>query len=509
MRSHFRIVIGSVIGIMILLLGFHVGGPSLLPVARYSQLIGCLIGGFMVLVSVRMPIRPEENVEPWLKREQLVWTIIGCGFIPWFIGESFWRYYQAIGESPFPSLADIGYSSFAPLIFVGLILQPFPRGSQKRIFLILDSLITTGALLSIAWFLLLGSLAQNPAQSLFAKFLGLYYPIADIALLSCIIFLLLRGSDQTYQVPARRISLLVFSFGLSVYAISDFLFNVLQNVGLYVDGTWIDLGWPLGLMTIGISAYLRRFLPNSTTTSQAEQHVRGNAEQLRFGPAQLLPYLLLVILLVVLSINVLLSSDKTQQSIRPVLFVATLIVIGLVIIRQIMTMHENFILMRKQLNIHEKLEKVYRNVEDRKTELEEGITYLKGIQTRLANGDVRARAQITNGDLWPLAVGLNLMADRMMRSEQDQKHIQKLVKAVDDLSIALERDRGNKIPLVLPASCLDVPELHRLLIVLGLKPPAGTSSASTSLPPNTFQRQPSAPPGIQNNFLHSTQRAAP
>lgn len=93
MRSHFRIVIGSVIGIMILLLGFHVGGPSLLPVARYSQLIGCLIGGSMVLVSVRMPIRPEENVEPWLKREQLAWTIIGCGFIPWFIAESFWRYY--------------------------------------------------------------------------------------------------------------------------------------------------------------------------------------------------------------------------------------------------------------------------------------------------------------------------------------------------------------------------------------------------------------------------------
>src|SRR5260370_489430 len=283
MRYHFRIVLGSLIGItivMILLLAFHLGGPSFLPVARLCALVGPLVAGALCLVSVNMPIRQQENVEPWLRRERLAWTLMGCGYIGWAIGESFWRYYSLHGQSPFPSLADAGFSSFNPLVFAGLLLLPSSKNSDKRLFLILDSLIAMGAMLSIAWFLLLGSLAQTPNESVLAKFLGLYYPVADIALLSCIIFLLLRG------------------------------------------------------------------------------------------PAQVLTYLLLVILFVVLGFNVL-SSDKTQQSIRPVLLIATLIVIGLVIVRQIMTMQENDGLMKAQVNTLKKLEKVYHDVENRKVELEE------------------------------------------------------------------------------------------------------------------------------------------
>ena len=117
---------------------------------------------------------------------------------------------------------------FPSPVFLGLILLPSSRG-HKRTFLLLDSLIAMGAMLSIAWFLLLGSLAQTPAESVLAKFLGLYYPTTDIALLSCIVFLLLRGPDRISQAPARRVSLLVLGLGLGVYAISDFNFNVLQN----------------------------------------------------------------------------------------------------------------------------------------------------------------------------------------------------------------------------------------------------------------------------------------
>lgn len=508
MRSHFRVVIGSLVGlsiVMILLLAFHLGGPSVLPVARFCVLIGPLVAAGLSLVSVNIPFHQDEDAEPWFKREQLAWTLIGCGYVAWAIGEAFWRYYSALGQNPFPSLADVGFSTFFPPIFVGLILLPSPKSSQKRIFLILDSLIVMGTLLSIAWFLLLGSLAQTPNETVLAKFLGLYYPITDIALLSCLVFLLLRGSDRTSRVPARRISLLMLAIGLCLYSAGDFAFNVLQNIGQYVDGTWLDLSWPLGMMIMATGAYLRRFLPRDTSGNIGEEGTRDEAERFRFGPVHLLPYFLLVILFVVLGFNVL-SSDKTQQSIRPVLLIATLIVIGLVVIRQIMTMLENESLLEVQVDTLKKIEKVYHDAEDRKIELEEGISHLKEVQTRLANGDVRARAQIMSGDLWPLAVGLNLMADRMMRSEHNQRYAQKLAKAVGDLSMALE-SRGSRAPIVLPSSCLDVPELHRLLIVLGLRPPAGTVSPPTPLPPTTFQRRPLAAPEKLNNPFDVSQRA--
>ncbi len=510
MPSHSRVVLGSVAGVgvlMILLLGFHLGGAGLLKVGIYSPLLGALIGGIMTLVYVNRPIRQEEDVEPWLERERLAWVLIGCGCIAWGIGESFWRYYESLGQNPFPSLADLGYSSFPPLVFAGLILQPSSRSGQRHAFLLLDSLVAMGALLSIAWFLLLGSLAQTPAESVLAKVLGLYYPTADVALVSCIVFLLLRGSGDNYQASARRISLFVVILGLCLFAFSDFLFNVQNNIGTYVEGTWVDLGWPLGMLTLGVAAYLRRFLPASWGAT-LEQQQKQYTQQLRFGPAQALPYLLLVVLFCLLVYNVL-SPASTQQSIRPVLVGATMIVVVLVLARQILTMLDNMRLVRKQIATLQELAGINQSIADRNATLEAGVTHLKEIQTRLANGDVRARAYIMNGELWPLAIGLNLMADRMMRSERSQVDAQTVAKAVVDFSQALERRRSG-IPLVLPASCHHVPEIHRLLLALDFKPaPETPQSVPHPVPPRprssplapipetpaaSFHRRPSASP---------------
>ncbi len=469
MPSHFRTVIWTLVGIgvlMILNLGFHLGGDALLPIGRFFPLLGALIGGILALICVNTPFRRGENAEPWFGRERLGWTLIGCGFIGWSIGESFWRYYVAHGQSPFPSLADLGYSSCEPLILLGLFLQPFSKQGNKRLFLLLDSLIAMGALLAIAWFLLLGSLAQTPAESGLAKFLGLYYPSSDVVLLSYVIFMLIREQDHLTHAKARRLSLLVLGLGLSLYASADFLFNVLSNLGVPVDGTWIDLGWPLGIMTMGAAAYLRRFSP-ATVESVVEQQMEQRARQ-SFRPSQLLPYVLLVTLFLVLAINVL-SSDQAQQSIRSVLLIATLLVVGLVVARQIITVLQNERLLRDQRTVYAQLEKTHQDVEQRKAELERGVEYLKDIQTQLANGNVRARARVENGtDLWPLATGLNLMADRMMRSEAVQKQAQLVIRAVDELSQALERSEHDRNPFVLPLLCREVPALQRLLRILGL-----------------------------------------
>ena len=491
MSSHSRFVLASVIGVgilMIFLLGFHLGGEELHNVGIFSPLLGAFIGGTLALVCVNLPLRQEEDVEPWLGNERLAWALIGCGCIAWGIGESFWLYYQALGQNPFPSLADLGYVCFPPLVFAGLILLPSSKSNQKRRFFVLDSLIAMGALLSIAWFLLLGSLAQTPAESVLAKVLGLYYPTADVALVSCIVFLLLRGASEGHQASARRISLLVAVLGLCVFTCSDFIFNVQNNLGTYVEGTWIDLGWPLGMMVLGVAAYLRRFLPRNTSGSVTEEQETRRTQQFSFGPAQAVPYLLLVVLFLVLAINVL-SSDTTQQYIRPVLVVATLMVVALVIARQIVTIRENARLIHEQVKANYQLEQVYQDIAKRKADLEAGVTYLKEIQTRLANGDVRARARFQSGDLWPLAEGLNHMADRMMKSEQRQKVVMQAMKAVDDLSQALEEHTRRGIPLVLPGSCYHLPEIQRLLLAMGWKPapeapfPEITTAAGRRQPP--------------------------
>ena len=471
MNSSSRFVVRSVawIGVaMLIIVLFHIGGSTIaLRVGQFSPLTGAFIGGFLTLTCVILPIGRREATEPWLRNEQLGWILIGCGVIMWGLGESFWRYYVSIGESPFPSLADIGYFSFPLLVFTGLLLQPSSGTGRKRLLLLLDSLICMGSILAIAWYLLLGSLAQAPGEANIAKFLGLYYPISDTALLSCVLFLLLRGQGRAYQATARRVSLLVMGLGLCFFVFSDFLFNVQQNAGTYVEATWIDLGWPYGMMTIGIAACLRRFLP-VTPKEVIEQRMRDRAEDVSFGLPQFAPYMLLSFLFFVLTLNVL-STDPGQLAIRPVLLLATLGVVGLVVIRQVLTLRDNARLTRQQAESLEDLQVANRRIEEQSrmiaihnAELEQGIEHLKDVQANLANGNVHARARLTSGALLPLAASLNLMADRLIRLWQTSIYAQRLVNALGELCTALDNHwKGER--LIIPESCNELVEMHHLL----------------------------------------------
>ena len=447
-------------------------------------------GGIVAIVSVNIPIYFGEEAEPWLGNERLAWTLLGAGSIMWGIGECIYRYLLAHNLPNFPALSDVGYSSLPPLMFIGLLLQPSSGPGRARLLVILDSLISMGSILAIAWFLLLGSMAQAPGEANLAKFLGLYYPISDMALLSCVIFLITRGQGRVYQSNARRLGLLLIGIGICVFAVSDFNYNIQNNMGTYIDGTWADLGWPLGLLIIGLAAHLRRFIP-ATSGDLVEERIRHQEESVTFGPAQLLPYVLLGALFLVLVINVL-SSDPVQVWNRPVLLIATLCVVTLVVIRQLNTQLENERLSRKQANALQRLamanarvEEQARSIADHNANLEDGIGHLKEIQAQLANGNLRARARISSGNLVSLAGSLNLMADRLLRFEQVDGYAQKLTRALNDLSRAFEQYRSSG-KFTLPPGCSEFPEIQHLLISMGMKysqpltnPEPGLASASS------------------------------
>jgi hypothetical protein len=472
-----RTIVRSVLWValaMLIIVVFHIGDSTfVLRVGQFSPLTGAFIGGCLVLMSATSPRKRKEDTEAWIGNEQFGWILIGLGILMWGIGESFWRYYMSIGQSPFPSLADVGYSCFPLLVFGGLLLQPPSGDGRRRTMLLLDSLIAMGSILAIAWYLLLGSLAQAPGEANLAKLLGIYYPIADTALLSCVIFLLMRGQGRAYQATARRTSLLVLGLGLCFFVFSDFLFNVQNNAGTYVEATWIDLGWPFGMMTIGAAAYLRRYLP-ATTPEAIEERMQQQVERSIFSPAQLLPYVLLAFLLFVLTLNIF-ANDPTQAAIRPVLLLATLSVVALVVMRQILTLRDNAVLARQQAETLDGLERANKRIAEQSQaiaqhnlELEHGIDHLKDVQANLANGNLRIRARLDSGALLPLAASLNLMAERLTRLWQINAQAQRLSNALRDLSGALDKHWSGE-PLAIPESCTNLVEISALLRSLHIK----------------------------------------
>ncbi len=503
MQAIWRTIIKGVgwIGLgMVVVVVFHLGGTVALRVGQFAPVTGAFIGGTMVLISVLSPIRLGENAEPWISREKLGWLCIGLGVIMWGLGDAQWRYYISMGETPFPSTADIGYSAFPLFIFVGLLLQPPAESGSKRLLVLMDSLISMGSILAIAWYLLLGSLAQAPGEANLAKFLGLYYPISDTALLSCVVFLLIRGQGRTYQATARRTSLLLVGLGLCFFVTSDFLFNIQNNAGTYVEATWVDMGWPLGMMTIGVAAFMRRYLP-ATPSYVIEERVERNQLRNLFGPTQFIPYILLGLLLLTLALNVL-STDAGQLAIRPVLLCATMGVVTLVVARQIFTMWENARLARDQAEAlidlsraNQRVAEQAQEIAERNAELERGITHLKDVQAQLANGNLRARANLASGVLMPLAGSLNLMAERLTRLGQMNQYTQRLMRALSDFCLALERSPAGA-PLVVPASCSEFTEINRIILSLQSK---GSLTALPSTNPLGHPYQPSTQPLAQRS----------
>ena len=487
----------------------HLGGVFALRVGQFSPLTGAFIGGLLTLFSAFYPRRLGEHTDPWIGFEQLSWILIGSGILLWATGESCWRYYVSIGQSPFPSLADAGYSMFPLFAFIGLLLLPRPDEQSRRLVLVLDSLISMGSILAIAWYLLLGSLAQAPGEASLAKFLGLYYPTSDTALMSCIVFLLLRGQGRAYQSNARRISLVVVGLGLCFFIGSDFLFNIQQNAGTYVEATWIDLGWPFGMMTIGLAAYLRRFLP-ATDEKVLQERIANQEMYTSFRPTQFVPYGLLALLFLALTLDVL-SRDPGQAALRPVLLFATLGVIALVVVRQIITLQDNIHLAQQQAEALDHLATAKQRIEEQSCqiaeynmELERGIDHLKAVQASIANGNLRARANLTRGALLPLAGSLNLMVERLSRLEQSSIYAQRILRGLSDLSMAFERATGGAAFLI-PESCRDITEINRLLVALhvrGVVTPAEPASAYTlsqaersGQPQSPMPRTPRATPG--------------
>src|SRR5258708_7682272 len=123
---------------MVVVVVFHLGGTVAKHVGQFAPVTGAFIGGTMVLTGVLSPIRRGENAGPWISTEKLGWMLIGLGVIMWGLGDTNWRYYVSMGETPFPSTADIGYSTFPLLIFAGLLLQPPAESGSKRLLVLMD-----------------------------------------------------------------------------------------------------------------------------------------------------------------------------------------------------------------------------------------------------------------------------------------------------------------------------------------------------------------------------------
>src|ERR687897_1281319 len=290
-------------------------------------------------------------------------VLLGLGIISWVFGQALFTFYEWVLPQPptLPSLADVGYLSVYPFLLLGILLlpaRPMPVALRTRI--ALDGLMIMTAAVTFSWYFILGPVMQQGSETVLAKAVATAYPLADIVLIACLVILASRPEDQSL-LPAVR--LLALGLTLIVVADSNFAYWSLHDA--YATGTLPDVGWSLGYMLVGLGAFAARLAPTGEAATTPDESV-GTPRTAPTLPEQrvwpsLLPYALApaVGVLVVYAWR---TSDG-DSSLATGVYIGGAILIGLMLLRQVVTIVEN-------ARLYNRLQRTYRQVEQKNDQLE-------------------------------------------------------------------------------------------------------------------------------------------
>jgi PAS domain S-box-containing protein len=288
--------------------------------------------------------------------------LLGLGLLSWVLGQMIFTYYEWVLDQPppLPSIADLGYLSVYPFLLLGILLlpaRPIPVASRTRI--ALDGLMIMTAAVTFSWYFILGPVMQQGSETTLSKAVSSAYPLADIVLIACLIILASRPEEHTL-LPA--VSLLATGLTLIVIADSNFAYWSLHDA--YATGTLPDVGWSLGYMLVGLGAFAARLAPTEEGSTPGEANHTPSTESTLTEQrvwTSLLPYVLVpaVGILIVYAWR---TSGGSTSSLASGVYLGGAVLIGLMVLRQVLTIVEN-------ARLYNRLQRTHRQVEHKNEQL--------------------------------------------------------------------------------------------------------------------------------------------
>jgi two-component system, cell cycle response regulator len=180
-------------------------------------------------------------------RERAAWTVITIAIACWTFGEV---WYSAFKPESYPSMADLGYIAFYPLLYVGIVLLLRSRARSIGGMLWLDGATAAAAAAALGAAVLFEVVADTTEGSTSAVVTNLAYPLGDVLLLSAVFGVF----SLTGWRPGLR--WLLLGLGVLSTALADAVYLFQSAEGTYVEGTWLDIFWPAALLLIASSAWV-------------------------------------------------------------------------------------------------------------------------------------------------------------------------------------------------------------------------------------------------------------
>jgi diguanylate cyclase (GGDEF)-like protein/PAS domain S-box-containing protein len=301
---------------------FRWGGPELELVIADASFVPI---GLMALAAALAASRHASSTA-----SRRAWAAIGLGFGAYAFGDLTWFWIEVVQgmEVPFPSIADVGYLAFFPLMLWGLSRLPRQR-PERRLRSVLDMAIVIAGATTVVWWLVLGSVVAASGGTPEDVALALAYPVFDALVLFGTLAALLARLTET-----PRLVLTLLAIGLALNVAADLAYARVALEENYTSGAWLDLMYILGWVALGMAAVQQ----GRTSVGRAP----GEAAR-PLQPVTLLPYVAIVAVYGLLAISTFGGGNGD-----PVLVGGAMLVTALVVGRQIHTARENAALMALQ-----------------------------------------------------------------------------------------------------------------------------------------------------------------
>lgn len=183
-----------------------------------------------------------------IRAERWPCLLIGAGMASFAAGDVV--YAAFVPEGQIPSVADLLYLAFYPLVYAGMVLLMRDRLKRVPTAFRLDALICGLTLGAVAAAIATGPIDAALQGAPAAVVVGLAYPVGDLLLLA-----LAAGMLPILGWRAElRWGLLVVGF--MSYAVADTGYLFQSSAGTYLEGTWIDAGWPIASLLVAVSGWL-------------------------------------------------------------------------------------------------------------------------------------------------------------------------------------------------------------------------------------------------------------
>jgi diguanylate cyclase (GGDEF)-like protein len=257
-------------------------------------------------------------------RQALGWRLLGGSALAWGLGQAVWTLYDLTGaRAPFPSLADVGYLAAVPLALAGIVALSHRPSAAAQLVAGLDGLIIACGLLAISWPLVLGPTWEAGEGGALEVVLSLAYPVGNIVVASVVLLALVLANSRRDAAPLAQIGA-----ALVVLALADSVFAYTALKGTEQEVSIADVGWMAGYATLFLAAIRS---PLAVTVERSDARVPPSLRRAA------LP-LLVVSVVWVFRLAWTVAGNGSDAGLMPVL---TLVVVGLLLVRYLLTLREN------------------------------------------------------------------------------------------------------------------------------------------------------------------------